>query len=226
MKRFVEFLISFVKRRSFKFDKRVTSSYLISLLVASLSDSIRGAFKFKFGAFVGSGTVILAKRQIKSSGSVKIGRFCKVDALSEYGIHLGHNFALGDYSVLKVSGSLSDLGDSIKIGDNVGIGEFSYIGGAGGVEIGNDTIIGQYLSCHPENHYFSDPSELIRLQGVSRKGIKVGGNCWVGAKVTFLDGSEVGNGCIVAAGAVVSGQFPDNVIIGGVPAKIIKMREN
>ena len=62
----------------------------------------------------------------------------------------------------------------------------------------------------------------IRLQGVNHQGIKIGNNVWIGAKATFLDGSVVGNNSIVAAGAVVRGIFPDNVIIGGVPAKIIK----
>jgi len=54
---------------------------------------------------------------------------------------------------------------------------------------------------------------------------KVGRNCWIGAKATFLDGAEIGDGCVVAAGALVRGKFPNNCIIGGVPAKILKMRE-
>ena len=45
---------------------------------------------------------------------------------------------------------------------------------------------------------------------------------WIGAKATFLDGSTIGNNCVVAAGAVVNGIFPDNTVVGGVPAKIIK----
>lgn len=225
MKRFVEFLISTIKGKSFKFDKRVTFFYLANLLLNSFTDFIRGILKLRAGSFVGAGSLILARRQIKFSGSVKIGRFCKIDALSEGGILIGNNFSLGDYSVLKVSGSLSDLGASIRIGQNVGIGEFSYIGGAGGVVIGDDTIVGQYLSCHPENHNFSELNQLIRFQGVTRKGIAIGDNCWIGAKVTFLDGAIIGNDCIVAAGAVVNTQFPDNVIIGGIPARIIKTRE-
>lgn len=88
----------------------------------------------------------------------------------------------------------------------------------------SDTIIGNYVSFHPENHNYKDFNVPIRLQGVSGKGIKVGNNCWIGAKATFLDGSEIGNGCIVAAGTVVNGKFPDNVIIGGIPAKILKNR--
>ena len=66
--------------------------------------------------------------------------------------------------------------------------------------------------------------ELIRLQGTSRSGIKIGKNCWIGAKVTVLDGVEIGDNCVVAAGAVITKNMPANAVIGGVPAKIIKMR--
>jgi acetyltransferase-like isoleucine patch superfamily enzyme len=123
-----------------------------------------------------------------------------------------------------VSTSLNQLGEFIKIGDNVGIGEFAYLGGAGGLEIGDGCIIGQYLSCHPENHNYQSLEKEIRHQGVSRKGIKIGANCWIGSKVSILDGVSIGEGSIIAAGAVVNKSFPDNSIIGGVPAKLIKSR--
>ena len=79
-----------------------------------------------------------------------------------------------------------------------------------------------YINIHSENHNFANTTKLIREQGVTSKGISIGNNVWVGAKVTFLDGCVVGNNCVVAAGAVVNGVFPDNCVIGGVPAKIIK----
>ena len=66
--------------------------------------------------------------------------------------------------------------------------------------------------------------QAIRLQGVKRTGIKIGKNCWIGAKVTILDGVTIGDGCIVAAGAVVNSSFPDNSVIGGVPARLLKQR--
>ena len=92
----------------------------------------------------------------------------------------------------------------------------------GGIQIGNDVIAGSYISFHSENHVFDDTSLLIREQGVTSKGIQIGNNVWIGAKATFLDGAIVGNNSVVAAGAVVNGIFPDNVVLGGVPAKIIK----
>jgi acetyltransferase-like isoleucine patch superfamily enzyme len=111
------------------------------------------------------------------------------------------------------------------MGDHTAIGDFAHFGASGGIEIGSNVIMGSYVSFHSENHVFSDNTILIREQGVTSKGIKLGNNIWVGAKATFLDGTVVGNNCVVAAGAVVNGIFPDNVVIGGVPAKILKTIE-
>ena len=63
---------------------------------------------------------------------------------------------------------------------------------------------------------------MIKHQGVSRKGIVIGDNCWIGAKVTILDGVRIGNSCVIAAGAVVKGEFPDHCVIAGVPARVIR----
>jgi acetyltransferase-like isoleucine patch superfamily enzyme len=157
-------------------------------------------------------------------GLVRLGDHCLIDCTSRGGIHLGRNFKLGAFSRVIASGTLSDLGKGIRIGDNVGIGEFAYIGGAGGVEIGHDTIVGQYFSVHPENHVFSDPEVPIRDQGVTRKGIKVGQGCWIGARVTLIDGVSIGNNCVIAAGSVVTKSFPDKTVIGGVPARLLYSR--
>ena len=165
-----------------------------------------------------------------NTSKIQFGRFLRLgdhvllSAMGTSGIRLGNNVGIGAFSRLVVSTSLNNLGDGIRIGSNVGIGEFSYLGGAGGLEIGDDCIIGQYFRCHPENHSFSSAEYPIRLQGVIRQGIKVGPDCWIGSKVTILDGVEIGAGCVIAAGAVVTRSFPQNSIIGGVPARFIKSR--
>ena len=113
----------------------------------------------------------------------------------------------------------------LVLGDNVGIGSNSFFGCAGGITIGNDTILGNFVSMHSENHNYSDRKIPIRSQGVNSKGIKIGTDCWIGAKVTILDGVNLGDGCIVVAGAVLTeGSYPPFSILGGVPAKIIKER--
>ena len=153
---------------------------------------------------------------------MRIEENCLLDCMGREGIRLGRNFKLGANSRIVVSGSVSDLGRGISIGDNVGIGEFAYVGGAGGVLIGADTIVGQYFSVHPENHVFHGPARSIRAQSVTRAGISIGAGCWIGAKVTVTDGVTIGDHCVIAAGSVVTRSFPSHSLIGGVPAKLIR----
>ena len=147
-----------------------------------------------------------------------------IDALSQEGIQLADNVKIGDYSQIIGTGSIRNMGVGLKIGKNSSFSEYSVFGSAGGIVIGEDVIAGQNVRFHAENHNYKDSNRIIREQGVNRKGISVGNNCWIGAGAVFLDGSSIGSGCIVSANAVVTKKFPDNVIIGGIPAKILKNR--
>ena len=156
---------------------------------------------------------------------VKIGDYTFLSALGSGKIKIGDNSAIGAFSRVIISTSFNQIGKHIKIGNNVGLGEYAYLGGGGGLEIKDDCIIAQYLSCHPENHNYSDPNQLIRHQGVQRKGIVIGKNCWIGSKVTILDGVTIGDSCVIAAGAVVTKDMPANTVIGGVPARVLKQNQ-
>ena len=148
-----------------------------------------------------------------------------INALSTKGIYFGKNVSIGKYTTIECTGSLKNLGKGLIVGDNVGMGSHGFWGCAGGIEVGDDTIFGNYVSLHSENHNYKKMDVPIRLQGVSHKGIKIGKNCWIGAKVTILDGAIIGDGVIIAAGSVVTaGEYSNNAIYGGVPAKIIKYR--
>lgn len=135
------------------------------------------------------------------------------------GLILHDNVKIGRYSIVEVVMGSSTSNSIIELRDGVAIGDYCYLGGAGGLFIGENTITGQYVSFHPENHVWSNVKPG-KLNGVTRQGIAIGENCWIGAKATILDGSIIGNNSIVAAGAVVTGKFPDNVLIAGVPAKV------
>lgn len=220
-------IISKLKGEKYEIDKSIPISYLLYFFMMKFLSLLYGILvmrKIK-RVFVHPSSTVLCSSKIKFGKNFSIGRKCYINGLSKEGLICGDNVSMGFLTHVDLTGSMKNLGKGIKIGNNVGLGSHGHYGsGIGGLEIGNDTIIGNYVSFHPENHNYSDISTPIRLQGVSGKGIKVGNNCWIGAKATFLDGSEIGNGCIVAAGAVVIGKFPDNVIIGGIPAKILKNR--
>ena len=228
MKKLFENVIRF-RNPSFRFDSALSNIAIMQLLWLlgwSLLRALRLLIYFRNpkGAMFGSRVRFFNLPKIKWGKFLKLGKGVYISALGKKGVTLGNHVSIGDYSRIIVSTTLNHLGEFIKIGNNVGIGEFAYLGGAGGLEIGKDCIIGQYLSCHPENHNYSDLELPIRFQGVSRQGIKIGQNCWIGSKVTVLDGVKIGDGCIIAAGAVVTKSFPANSIIGGVPAKLIKKR--
>ncbi|MCH1931715.1 acyltransferase [Shewanella sp. A25] len=224
LRKLIEKFISYIKKREFKFNDGISDGDIFSVVSSNIIPLLRGYIKF--GAFIsiGQNVRLVSKSNINLSRGISIGNYITLDGLGINGISIGEASSVGSFSLIKVSGSYAELGKGIQIGCNVGIGDFAHIGGAGGVVIGDDTIIGAYFSVHPENHNFDDLDKPIRSQGVNHQGITIGSNCWIGAKVTILDGSKVGNGCVIAAGAVVRGEFPDNCIIGGVPAKILKYR--
>lgn len=214
-----------ILRRRVTLDPELPLNILIWQVFTVAIGLMRGLLLTRRRLVLGRGARVRGKAMLYVAGGlVRIEEYCQVDCTSRNGIHLGRNFKLGAFSRMIASGTLADLGKGIRIGDNVGIGEFAYIGGAGGVEIGDDVIVGQYFSVHPENHVFTDLTRPIREQGVTREGINIGSNCWIGAKVTILDGVSLGRGCVVAAGSVVTHSFPDHAIIGGVPAKVLMMR--
>lgn len=223
MSRLLEKLLKNVLMRPVTFDKNISAGYILKRAIRLSFDLVRGAVLVRKKIVLGAGARVLEPcRLFLGGGLVRIEEYCLVDCAATDGIHLGRNFKLGAHSRMIASGALSDLGIGIRIGDNVGIGEFAYIGGAGGVIIGADTIVGQYFSVHPENHNFEDQGRPIREQGVTRIGIEIGDSCWIGAKVTVTDGVKVGRHCVIAAGSVVTRSFPDYSVIGGVPARLIR----
>jgi acetyltransferase-like isoleucine patch superfamily enzyme len=230
MKNVIEYIIK-KRNPNFQFDPNLNSFALMQFIFIQIFSILRGLKLFLFlknpkGIILGKNVRFFNLPKIQFGKFLKLGNYVYLSGLGKDGIRIGNNVGIGDFSRIIVSTSLNDIGSHIKIGNNVGIGEFAYLGGAGGLEIGDECIIGQYLSCHPENHNYENIDISIRHQGVSRKGIKIGRNCWIGSKVTILDGVEIGDGCIIAAGAVVNKSFPANSIIGGVPAKLLKKRDD
>jgi len=216
-----------LKNPAFKFDSSINSYRLLTLLKEKAGCWLRGLKLLAHGKW--NSKIFLGKSvRLSYTKNIQFGQWNQIEdhvhmsALGKQPIQLGDNIRIGAFSRIITSTSFNNIGKYIRIGNNVGIGEFAYLGGGGGLSIGNDCIIGQYFSCHPENHNYQNPALLIRQQGVSRKGIHIGNNCWIGAKVTILDGVTIGDNCVIAAGAVVTKSVAANTVIGGVPAKVLK----
>ncbi len=111
-----------------------------------------------------------------------------------------------------------NLGLFTRIGKNVFINHACSFLGIGGITIEDDVLIGPKVNLITESHPL-DPAERKSL---TVKPIVIKRNAWIGAGVTILPGVTVGENSVVAAGAVVSKDVPDNTVVAGVPAKVIK----
>lgn len=223
-------ILQYVGKEDFELDESISFSYIVSLCYKYGRMLIRGLFFSLFytniskNVFIGKHVKVKEKRRIKIGNNSKLYDNVYIDALSKDGVTLGKQVVLGRGLRIECTGGLRNIGKGIIIGDRSTFGNDCFFGAAGGIEIGDDVVAGQFIRFHAENHNYKDLEILIKDQGTIREGIKIGNNCWIGSGVVFLDGAEIGDGCVVAANAVVTKKFPPNSIIGGLPAKIIKKR--
>jgi acetyltransferase-like isoleucine patch superfamily enzyme len=118
---------------------------------------------------------------------------------------------------------IARYGGIISIGNGTGISGTT-IYSMKKIEIGNNCLIGANCKIidndfHPLNIY---ERIAFKSENIHKKAIKIGNNCFIGMNSIILKGTEIGDNSIIGAGSVVSGKFPDNVVVAGNPAKIIK----
>lgn len=230
MLKLISRLISKLKNEEYTFEDNIKMYDIFVLLGRRFMQCLRGVFikirikKSKGIIFCGKKVKILSSKKIKTGKNLILEDYCFINALSRQGVLFGENVSIGRNSTIECTGVIRELGEGICIGNNVGIAPNVFIGVRGYIKIGDDTIIGPGTSIHSENHIFKDKETLIRLQGAERKGVVIGKDCWIGAKSIILDGVTIGDGSVVAGGAVVTKDIPINSIVGGVPAKIIGIR--
>ncbi|MBQ8036197.1 MAG: sugar O-acetyltransferase [Proteobacteria bacterium] len=112
----------------------------------------------------------------------------------------------------------TDCGKNLKIGKNVFINACCQFQDQGGIEIGDGSLIGHHVVMATLNHV-QNPEKRGDMYP---KPIRIGKNVWVSANVTILPGVTIGDGAIIVAGAVVTKDVPENAIVGGVPAHLIR----
>jgi carbonic anhydrase/acetyltransferase-like protein (isoleucine patch superfamily) len=205
-------------------DADLPATFTLGLLRTRSSWLLRGWVRTRRNVFLAPGVRMRGRRGITLGDWSTLDRDVVVDGYSSRGVGVGKRSRIGAGTVISCTSHPSLLGVGFEIGRDSAIGEYGYVGAAGGVAIGDDVIIGQYVSFHSQNHNFSSLDTPIRSQGTTEIGISIGDDCWIGARTTILDGSVVPSGCVVAAGAVVRGTFPPNAVIAGVPAKVIQLR--
>jgi virginiamycin A acetyltransferase len=121
---------------------------------------------------------------------------------------------------------LNPRGGSIILGERSFIGYGSVLQAYDGtsIQIGSDVMIANGVTIMASNHGMAT-GVLMNQQLENGTGVVIQSDVWIGARAVILDGAFLGQGCVVAAGSVVRGRVEPNVIVGGVPARIIGERK-
>lgn len=129
-------------------------------------------------------------------------------------------FSLGRHSVVESFCCINNAVGDVIIGDHTRIGIHNTI--IGPVSIGSHVNLAQGITVTALNHNFTNKNKRIDEQGITTKQVTICDDVWIGANAVILPGVTIGRHVVVAAGAVVTKDVPDNCIVGGVPAKVIK----
>lgn len=219
------------KKNDFKIDERMPTTAVLAMLWTTGLAFARGLWRRPWlgGArgmlFIGKQVTIRNPRLVTVGRSFVAEDFTEIQGLCSQGVRIGNNVTMARYSMIRPSGYYGgEIGVGFEIGDGSNIGAYSYMGAAGGITIGRNVMMGPRVSILAEQHNFERTDAPMKSQGTTRKGIVIGDDVWLGASCCILDGVTIGEGAIVATAAVVTKDVPPYAIVGGVPAKVIRMR--
>lgn len=165
----------------------------------------------------------LHKQYLDRRENVSVHGSAEVHANSQFGAN--GSIVIASDCRIRRHAILAPSGGSIEVGENSLVNAFSMLLGAGSIRIGTDVLIGPHTVITASNHTFSDPDTSIVRQEISKEGIDIHDDVWIGANCTILDGVTLGEGAVVAAGSVVMESVPEYAVVAGAPAKQVKTRE-
>lgn len=149
------------------------------------------------------------------------------DLFGEAAISIGEGTLVGE----RVSLSAGMPGEEptglmvLRIGRGCSIGRGSMVVAHESVEIGEDVFVAPYCYVTDQNHTYVDLDTPIGRQLPRNSPVVIGDGCWLGAGCVILPGARLGRHVTVAAGSVVRGEFPDNCVIGGTPARVLRRHD-
>ncbi|WP_414549131.1 acyltransferase [Anabaena sp. CCY 0017] len=171
--------------------------------------------------YIQNGVEFLGTSAIEMGDEVYIFKGVRMDAKGHPNnkIYLGNGVALERYVDI---GCMDNT--CISIDDETFIAPDVCIAGPGNIKIGKHCMIASHSGIYANSHKFADPTTPMRYQGITRKGIVIEDDCWLGHGVTVLDGVTIGKGSVIGSGAVVNKDIPPYSVAVGAPARVIKSR--
>ncbi|MGI9004572.1 MAG: acyltransferase [Pseudonocardia sp.] len=161
----------------------------------------------------------IAHPHVVLRGMVFLGKRVELHARAGYGrLEIGRWVHIGDGSSLRCHEG------SLRVGDKVVLGKDNTVNCYLDVEIGAATIVADWVYVTDFDHKTSDVHVPIKDQGIVKTPVRIGPDCWIGAKASVLRGTRIGRGSVLGAHAVVRGDVPEYSIAVGIPARVVRNR--
>jgi acetyltransferase-like isoleucine patch superfamily enzyme len=196
----------------------------------------RGRFKY-----VGRRTVFEGPLKIRGAKFITIGADCVIQEGAEFHVSAPSQMIIGDKCFLGSSTQFYCTGDllihdhthilkntEVNSGQRVEIGPFAWIAKncmltGRKIVIGEHAILGPHVSIFTGDHLRDKNTGFFEMgSDGTHQAVTVGRGAWVGSRALLLKGVEIGEGCVIGAGAVVNRSLPDFCLAAGVPAKQLK----
>ncbi|MGP0102720.1 MAG: acyltransferase [Solirubrobacteraceae bacterium] len=134
-------------------------------------------------------------------------------------LRIGRWAWIGHASKIRVHEGEVSIGAKTVIGQECTISAYQH------VSIGRECIIADRVMLIDFDHGVTEVERPIRAQGIYKRDVRVGHNVWIGYGACILRGASVGDNSVIGTSAVVTKEVPANAIVGGVPARVIRMRD-
>lgn len=155
----------------------------------------------------------------ETDGPVFFGRNLQLQIGKHGTIRFGRFVWIGDGTKIRCHEGLVEIGQKTVMGQDCTISAYQR------VRIGEQCVIADRTMFIDFDHGMVEVERPIRLQGIYKRDVVIGSNVWIGYGACFLRGVSVGDNSVVGTSAVVARDVPANAIVGGVPARILRMRE-
>jgi len=159
-----------------------------------------------------------------SGQKIRIGRGTSVEFGAILRCHRGGSITIGNRCHIHKGAQILSYGGDIIIGDKFTLNPYAILYGHGGLQIGDNVLIAAHTVIIPANHVFERADIPIKAQGLTKEGIRIGSDVWLGNGVSVLDGVTIGDGSVIGAGAVLTKSTSPYGLYVGVPARRVRDR--
>ena len=155
----------------------------------------------------------------QTDGLLFLGRGLQIQIGKRGRLRFGRFVWIGDGTKIRCHEGEVIIGDKTVLGQECTISAYQH------VRIGEQCVIADRAMFIDFDHGIVDVERTIREQGIYKRDVNVGSNVWIGYGACILRGVQVGDNAVIGTNAVVTADVPANAVVGGIPAKVIRMRE-